>query len=370
MSALDLIIVDDDVNLLKGLKRTLHGKYNFVTASDVETALDLISENDFAVIISDMKMPYMYGDDFLTMVRSMSPNTVRICLSGESSMDQTVKAINNAEIYKFLKKPCDNELLTKTIDDAIKIYQKSISEKQKFDHTAKGVIYILLDMLNHVAPEITQQTFLVAKKAKNLSDRLGIKNQWELEVSILLMFHCAIHERVYNYDNLMKPETLIKVLEKSAQSLGRIPIFAKITHVLEQLIMLCKSNKIIKTIDDSPSLIKYCLFDTYWQHDTSREKKMLEMFDNKILPWQDILPEEEPDTNNSTNSSAKVIEKEIPLEELEPGMTVLQRISTSSGMTLIKPGEVITEKKLNDIMRFLIKGLVSGVVIVNQEVST
>ena len=249
MSDYDLLIVDDDISLLKGLQRSLRGKFNMLTASDVETALDLISQHNFAVLISDMKMPYMYGDDFLIMVKTMSPLTVRICLSGESSSSQTLKAINEGEVFRFLAKPCDKETLIKTINEAKDIHKAQKTGNSELDATAKGIIYILLDILNHVTPEVIQFSFKVAKECKTISSKLKLDNQWELEVTSLLMFHCCVHERVYHVDKLMNSETLSSVLKRSATSLKKLPTFIKITENLEELSNLVTKDEKIKKIE-------------------------------------------------------------------------------------------------------------------------
>ena len=81
-------------------------------------------------------MPAMSGSEFLGRVRVEYPNTIRVLLTGQASVEAAIRAINEGEIYRFLTKPCDSTLLKTTIEQAIEtleLYRQSA----KLLHVAK-----------------------------------------------------------------------------------------------------------------------------------------------------------------------------------------------------------------------------------------
>ena len=109
-----LLIVDDEPNVLKSLKRLLiDTDYKIITAESGEEGLKAFEKHIIKIVISDYRMPEMNGVDFLSKVKEKSPETIRIILSGYADAIAIVEAINEGQIYKFITKPWnDHELLT------------------------------------------------------------------------------------------------------------------------------------------------------------------------------------------------------------------------------------------------------------------
>lgn len=115
-----VLCVDDDPQLLAGLRRLLHAQYTIATASDGVVGLETLSrEGPFAVVVSDMRMPRMDGATFLRHVGEQAPDTVRVLLTGEADMDAAIAAVNEGSIFRFLRKPCSREVLTETLRAAV-----------------------------------------------------------------------------------------------------------------------------------------------------------------------------------------------------------------------------------------------------------
>ncbi len=108
----NLLLVDDEPNIPKALRRSLRGEgYRFLTASSADEAYDLLRVTPVDVVISDYRMPGVTGSEFLAEVSSRYPRTVRLMLSGEADMEGVIDAINQGSIYKFLNKPWSNDRL-------------------------------------------------------------------------------------------------------------------------------------------------------------------------------------------------------------------------------------------------------------------
>lgn len=134
------MIVDDEENVLKALKRLLVAVPCFhegVTYKlDVETytspvaALEQATKTPYALVISDYRMPEMNGAEFLKQVRLMQPNTVRMILSGYSDLNGLVNAINEAQISRFIAKPWNDYELISAIGQSL-AYRNLLLENLK-----------------------------------------------------------------------------------------------------------------------------------------------------------------------------------------------------------------------------------------------
>jgi HD-like signal output (HDOD) protein len=116
---LRVLFVDDDPNVLSGLRRMLHSErtqWDTHFATGAEEALTLLEKCDFDVVISDMQMPGMDGADLLMRVRQHNPSIVRIVLSGQTERASAVKAARVA--HQFLNKPADAQTLKNAVSRA------------------------------------------------------------------------------------------------------------------------------------------------------------------------------------------------------------------------------------------------------------
>lgn len=119
-----ILVVDDEAIVLNALKETLERDGHHVTATTSPLkALELLRVEDFAVIISDHRMPEMMGLDFLIESRKFRPHASRILITAVLSLPTIVAAINKGEIFRFVAKPWLREELSATIRNAIHRYQ-------------------------------------------------------------------------------------------------------------------------------------------------------------------------------------------------------------------------------------------------------
>lgn len=78
------------------------------------------------VIVSDQRMPQMTGTEFLSRVKELHPDTVRMALTGYTDLESVTRAVNGGTIYKFLSKPSEDVILCEYIRDAFLQYEKVI----------------------------------------------------------------------------------------------------------------------------------------------------------------------------------------------------------------------------------------------------
>jgi len=121
-SAQTLLLVDDEPNILNSLSRLLRREgYTILTAASPFEAFDLLAKHPTQVVISDQRMPEMSGTEFLSRVRQLYPDTVRLVLTGYTDLESVTGAINQGAIYKFLTKPWDDDQLREQIREAFRI---------------------------------------------------------------------------------------------------------------------------------------------------------------------------------------------------------------------------------------------------------
>lgn len=119
-----VLLVDDDPNVLAALSRVLRRKgYRIHTASTAREGFDLLAIHQPGVVVCDQRMPGITGTEFLRRVKELHPDTMRIVLSGFTELKSVLDAVNQGEVYKFLTKPWDDEVLCDCIQDALQIYE-------------------------------------------------------------------------------------------------------------------------------------------------------------------------------------------------------------------------------------------------------
>ena len=108
----EVLIVDDEVRVLKALIRSLREEGYKVTAVNTPAkALDKLAETTYHLVISDLKMPDMDGIEFLALVAELYPDTAQLLLSGHADMNALREAINKCQISQFIAKPWDTQEL-------------------------------------------------------------------------------------------------------------------------------------------------------------------------------------------------------------------------------------------------------------------
>ena len=103
-----ILFVDDDVNLLKSMKRFFHQEdYKILTASSPQEAIDILKCVEVNVIVSDQSMPQMTGTEFLKTSKSYQPDVAKIMLTGNPDLETALAAVNSGDIFRFFTKPCN-----------------------------------------------------------------------------------------------------------------------------------------------------------------------------------------------------------------------------------------------------------------------
>ena len=118
-----LLVVDDDVNVLTALHRLFRRDgYRVLTAATPTEGFELLALYRVQVILCDQRMPVMSGTEFLSKVKEMYPDTIRIILSGYTGVETVLDSINRGAIYRFYTKPWDDAQLRDNVRHAFRHY--------------------------------------------------------------------------------------------------------------------------------------------------------------------------------------------------------------------------------------------------------
>lgn len=116
-----ILFIDDEERILSALKSLFRDRYHVFATTNCQKALDFLGKYAMNVVVSDQRMPEMLGSEFLRRAREISPNTVRILLTGYSDLAAIVGSINDGEVYRFISKPWDNAELRTVVGEAVTI---------------------------------------------------------------------------------------------------------------------------------------------------------------------------------------------------------------------------------------------------------
>ncbi len=113
-----LLVIDDDEAILQLLSDSLKDSYEVATAADVLQAADLLQMQPFDLLILDLNMPVMGGEDLLEIFR-VQPNFNRTPIVVISAFPDLIQRVANAPVQAILPKPFSLDDLRKVVAEAI-----------------------------------------------------------------------------------------------------------------------------------------------------------------------------------------------------------------------------------------------------------
>ena len=128
----NVLVIDDEESILKGIKLNLGRKFNLTLANGPEQAQQFVrSEGPFAVVVSDMRMPIMDGASLMRKIKEEHPATLCILLTGHADFEfGGSQALQSGQLFKILNKPCSPEKLGNAIQAAFDQLSGKESEEE------------------------------------------------------------------------------------------------------------------------------------------------------------------------------------------------------------------------------------------------
>ncbi len=366
-----VLMVDDDRNLLDSFQRQLRKRINLETATSGADGVQAIQyDGPFAVVVSDMQMPGMNGVEFLSNVRKVSPDTVRIMLTGNANMETAIDAVNDGAIYRFLNKPVDTEQLYQTVIDGMKQYRLVASEKILLNQTLKGAVNLLADVLSVVNPVAFSQSSRIKQYVQTIVKSLSLQDSWHYDLAAML---CQLGY-ISLTDELLKKivagSELTKLEEISyrehpaigARLLKHIPRLEIVSAMVER-----QHNDVAKfefqgelSNDQKATLGGQILrvstaYDQLLSNGKSEEQAIAELKDQP-QKYDPILVEAL--SLGAQNRKVEVLT--LPINKLEPGFILDQPIVAEAGTLLVAKGQVLSRAVLLRLVAAEESGAISG----------
>lgn len=339
-----VLCVDDDAMLLSGLELQLGFDYEVRTATSGMAGLDLLSTHpDCAVIISDMRMPEMNGAQFLAKSRLIAPDTTRMLLTGFSDVADTVSAVNEGGIFRFLTKPIPPDALVAAVEEALRQWQLVRSERVLLEQTLNGAAQALIEALEIASPDAFRRARRIESASRHVATELGLQPVWQVALAGLLLRigWIALPEEVLAArlagSRLSSDEASMMddALDTTVRLVGRIPRLDGVAAIIRE--SATDSSVGGPTAEPTAAAVVRAVvdFDDALVLGLGPPKALARMAPTHSERIVNALT-----TWDGADDGAVV--REVGLTQLVDGMVVARDIVTPSGNLLVKAGSDIT----------------------------
>ncbi|MFT4678212.1 MAG: two-component system sensor histidine kinase/response regulator [Flavobacteriales bacterium] len=144
-----ILYLDDEEHNLTSFKAAFRRDYKIFTTTTAQEAVQILSENDIQIVISDQKMPNISGVEFFELIIPDFPDPIRMLLTGYADIEAVIDAVNKGQIFRYIAKPWNEQDLKISIDNAFEVYdtrqqlyvkqealEKAYTELEKFVYSA------------------------------------------------------------------------------------------------------------------------------------------------------------------------------------------------------------------------------------------
>jgi response regulator RpfG family c-di-GMP phosphodiesterase len=369
-----ILCVDDELNLLLSLQRQLRKQFHIDSALGPEKALEAIEhEAPYAVIVSDLQMPGMNGLELLARAKELSPDSVRIMLTGQADLETAIAAVNQGNIFRFLTKPCSAEEMAHTLEAAMEQHRLVTAERSLLENTLRASVKVLTEVLSLVHPAAFSRATRIHRYVRHMAGVLKLRDVWQFEVAAMLsQVGCITLEpgaldRMYTGDELSAEEKKMFAAHPSAggELLAHIPrLEAVACMIAAQNLSFGQQPAVpvhvpLEIVATGAHLLRAAVdFDRLITRNRSQEETLAQMrqrardYDPACLAALAAFVAPEGGMETRVLKSA----------ELRPGMMVDQDVRSKMGLLLLAKGQEVTPSVLGRLRAFAAKvGIVEPV---------
>jgi len=356
-----VLCVDDESRVVEGLVLHLRRDYQVFTASSGAEALKTLKQmGGAAVVVSDMRMPGMDGATLLHHVLQFFPDATRILLTGEPGRDAAVSAVNKAQIFRFLTKPCPPDVLKAAVEAGVIQHRLVNAERSILKETLNGCIKVLMDVLAITNPVAFGRANRVKRLAMEFAARLECKEFWQLEAAAMLSqigylsLPAELVEKLYYGETLTAEEKTLAsgVPDVVSSLLENVP---RLEPVIQILIALHWTDEQIARLGDGTIGLGTRILGLVLEYDTLVTQGhavdiAIQTLKARASRFGESLIDQFA-THVGARSSIKEL-REMPLRVVQPGMTIMQDIRTHMGTLLVARGFEVTSLFLERARNF------------------
>lgn len=364
-----ILFVDDEPNVLAGVQRMFRKDFQIDTASGGAEGLGLVRQGGpYAVVVSDMRMPRMNGAEFLAQVRELSPESIRMVLTGETDIASAVRAVNEGSVFRFLVKPCPEPTMRAAMEAALRQYQLQTAERELLEQTLRGSVKVLSEILSLANPVAFGRSVRIQRYVRHIVEKLELREDaWQFEVAAMLsQIGCiaippATLEAIHANRALPDAERQQYLMHASVAHdlLIHVPRLANVAS------MICRQYDTVRDgaadlVTLGAQILKVCVaFDQR----LARSNGSIDAALSALRMRPDVY---RPDLVNAlldlrfdgASRQAQV----ISLARLEPGMIIDEDVRTNVGLLLVGKGQETTEAMLIRLRNFHQSGAIGNTV--------
>jgi response regulator RpfG family c-di-GMP phosphodiesterase len=346
-----VLCVDDEARVVEGLVLHLRRDYQVFTANSGQEGLALLKQmRGAAVVISDMRMPQMDGATFLQHVHQFYPDATRILLTGEPGRDAAISAVNKAQIFRFLTKPCPPDALKAAVEAGLIQHRLLNAERTILKETLNGCIKALVDVLALTNPVAFGRASRVKRQAMEFAAKLDCKDFWQLEAAAMLSqigylsLPAELVEKLY-YGETLTPEE--KILASGAPDvvnslLENVP---RLEPVIQILVALHWTDEQVAKLGEGTIGTGTRILGLVLEYDTlvtqgQTTNVAVQTLRGRVARFGDAMLEKFS-VHVGAGSSTKEL-REMPLRVVQPGMIIMQDVRTQMGTLLVARGFEVT----------------------------
>ena len=229
-----VLIVDDELNLLRSLQRNLRGKFDLTIAEGGVAGMTQILEGGpFGAIVSDLRMPEIDGLQVLGLARLVVPDTFRVMLTGNVSSHLALHDSNSRPWFQYVSKPCSTESLLSVLSEGLDRYEMANSARRR---NSQMVSEGGSTKSSGTSREAVVRCQRLRQLARRLGDLLNLNETWQYELAGMLSQLSRIvpvadseqHQRIDDHDEA----SLRKQAEISSRIIREIPKLEQIADIV------------------------------------------------------------------------------------------------------------------------------------------
>lgn len=190
-----ILIVDDERSIISAIQRAFHRKLDIHVANSADQGILQITQNGpFAIVVSDYQMPGVDGVAFLAKVSQISPDTVRMMLTGHANLETSVRAVNEVNVFRFLTKPCPMQILEKALLDGLRQYRLIQTERsfyvlKKWTQGLGGLVQAFVKLIESKDPYTAGHQQRVSLFSAAIANAMGFSDDAVEQIRMAAMIH-------------------------------------------------------------------------------------------------------------------------------------------------------------------------------------
>lgn len=372
-----ILLVDDEPNVLDGYQRTLGREFTLETAVGGQEALALMEKAPYAVVVSDMRMPGMDGVQLLSRVKTQSPDTIRVMLTGHADMETAINAINEGSIFRFLNKPATKDMMAKTLTSALVQYRLVTAEKQLLEQTLSGALQVLTEVLSLVNPAAFSRAARARRYIHHVVTSMKLGNPWQYEVAAMLSQLGCVTLAPETIDAVYKGDTLPPQEQAQYDShpnvayqlLSKIPRLEPIAWMIrhQNRAVSQSENAELPDIRKGAEVLRLVL---EYEQATHQGASRTEAAHTLARQNSEMGPEFFAALVALDPNAEEGQVKRGSIDELYAGMIIQQDVQTNGGSLLVSTGQEVTPTVISKLKNFHARGSIDGYVKVSSAKST